>query len=593
MLTYKDKHLHTAEVDLVTQVFAKETFTMMENTENDKSVAEESEVVDKREAKYLLPDNKKPVVKDAVTTLKRKGTVPVDRDWAWFVLLGAFLNMLLLIGIIKCSGILFVAFQERYGSSSSMTSLLSTVENIFQSITSLLAMTFGIRITTCRNMLFLGSIITSTAYIITSQAADIRLLLFSYGALQGIGMGLMFTTATNMVNHYFEKRRGFANSISVSGGSIGGLLFAPMITKLLTTYGYQGCLLIIAGLLLNGCVIAALLRPTSFYTNTACVYETILPSKCELKEQLSAKSCIDGEDKQLDFEIATKDSNGKVHSGSTDEIPTTSKQNMKTLYDETEEECKSHRSMSDISTEEYRESRLPADLTSSESASFIEKNNQSCRMRNASENALTKDKHVEIPKEGMKGLLKNPVLWVILLQGSLICSGTLVAPIFIAPYAKDIGLTADEIATLVTALSCVDLFSRLAIGYISDKGWLKSSSIIAIAALVISCSTSLLRFYTSFAALLVYATVLGVVSGAYFSLYAVVLIDYLTLDNFHTCLGIIALVHGFSIAGVFYIIGYLRDLTGSYVIPHNVIGVTTGVGAIVLFLLPVIERMQK
>lgn len=42
--------------------------------------------------------------------------------------------MALIIGLLKSSGLIFVAFQEKFKSSSSMTSLPSTIQNIVFSI---------------------------------------------------------------------------------------------------------------------------------------------------------------------------------------------------------------------------------------------------------------------------------------------------------------------------------------------------------------------------------------------------------------------------------------------------------------------------
>lgn len=48
---------------------------------------------------------------------------------------GAAIQMTLVIGMLKSSGLLFVAFQERFHSNSSTTSLISTVLLIFYSLT--------------------------------------------------------------------------------------------------------------------------------------------------------------------------------------------------------------------------------------------------------------------------------------------------------------------------------------------------------------------------------------------------------------------------------------------------------------------------
>ena len=48
---------------------------------------------------------------------------------------GATLEMVIVVGMLKTSGIIFVAFQERFQSSSSVTSLISSVQNAVWSVT--------------------------------------------------------------------------------------------------------------------------------------------------------------------------------------------------------------------------------------------------------------------------------------------------------------------------------------------------------------------------------------------------------------------------------------------------------------------------
>ena len=63
------------------------------------------------------------------------------------------------------------------------------------------------------------------------------------------------------VTVYFEKRRSLATGLSMCGGGIGTIMFAPLIEILVDEYGWRGAALIVGGLVLNGCVFGALLRP--------------------------------------------------------------------------------------------------------------------------------------------------------------------------------------------------------------------------------------------------------------------------------------------------------------------------------------------
>lgn len=67
---------------------------------------------------------------------------------------------------------------------------------------------------------------------------------------------------------YFKKHRGLANSIFTGGGSVGGLIFAPIVVKLFEEYQFTGTMLIISGLLMNIFVAALLMRPIESYTKT-------------------------------------------------------------------------------------------------------------------------------------------------------------------------------------------------------------------------------------------------------------------------------------------------------------------------------------
>ena len=71
----------------------------------------------------------------------------------------------------------------------------------------------------------------------------------------------MYLPAIVMVGFYFEKRRAFATGVAVCGSGIGAFVFAPMCDKLLEVYDWRGATWIMSGIVLNGMVMGALLRP--------------------------------------------------------------------------------------------------------------------------------------------------------------------------------------------------------------------------------------------------------------------------------------------------------------------------------------------
>ena len=51
-------------------------------------------------------------------------------------------------------------------------------------------------------------------------------------------MSMLQSPMLAVIGLYFKKHRGLANSIFAVIGSVGGLVFAPVVTRLFQEYGY-------------------------------------------------------------------------------------------------------------------------------------------------------------------------------------------------------------------------------------------------------------------------------------------------------------------------------------------------------------------
>lgn len=82
-------------------------------------------------------------------------------------------------------------------------------------------------------------------------------------------MGLMYLCSYVMIGHYFEKWRAFATGFSSCGSGVGTFVFAPLSSYLIEKFGWRGALLLLAGVILQGCVIGMTFRsvPDDFSTN--------------------------------------------------------------------------------------------------------------------------------------------------------------------------------------------------------------------------------------------------------------------------------------------------------------------------------------
>ncbi|WAR28424.1 MOT5-like protein [Mya arenaria] len=416
-------------------------------------------------------------------------------------------------------------------------------------------MTIGVKLTTCRNLVFLGTLLNSAGFIITSKAVSIDVLLLSYGVLNGMGFAFTIGTSMIMVSLYFDKKRGLATTLAVAGGSVGGLVFAPLITALLEYYGYEG-LMIIGAIYLNGFVSALLFRPHGYYKKT-CVKPGEDENALMLTENVHNYKVV----KETS---ADKDS-----------------ENNDACQQNTEEDYRCVSMVEEISSktaQHYRNSFLDQTKTvvnTNETDVFTSLKTSQC-------SRILKSSKYMIDLR----LFRIPSFIAFLTSAILQSPGTLLSTVFVAPFAKEISVESDRIALLLSIYSLVDLFARLLLATVADKSYIQRTTLVACCSFIIGITGHLLRWYTSFQFLMAYVCILGLVSGVYFSFYAVIIVDVIGLDKFQQVLGFTELFQCVSVACTFYIVGCLHDVTGNYVVSYHLLGSIVILGGIIMLFLP-------
>lgn len=78
----------------------------------------------------------------------------------------------------------------------------------------------------------------------------------------GIGMSMLSQTAAVVISFQFSERRGLANGISTTGSGLGFFIMPPLTTYLLDELGLRGTCLMLAGVMMQGIVCAALVFPS-------------------------------------------------------------------------------------------------------------------------------------------------------------------------------------------------------------------------------------------------------------------------------------------------------------------------------------------
>lgn len=192
---------------------------------------------------------------------KDKGskTACPDQGWAWVVATAACTINFIMAGLVRMSGILFVAFIEIFQvdrkSASMPFSVRSSAGNLFGPVVGILGQKYGVRkviITGC----VIGTISAATCFF----APNVMGITVLWGGINGLGSALTVTLPQVVIGQHFDKYRTTAAGMAYSGGCIGSFLFPVLLEYLLHNYGIQGTFLIISGILMHTIPAALILR---------------------------------------------------------------------------------------------------------------------------------------------------------------------------------------------------------------------------------------------------------------------------------------------------------------------------------------------
>lgn len=188
---------------------------------------------------------------------------PPDGGYGWVIVLVSFVCNLVVDGIAYSFGIILQRlaedFDETVGKVAWAGSLLNGVYLLTGPVASALTNAYGFR-----PVCIIGSILGSASFALSTVVPNVYTLLFVYGVMGGIGIGLIYLPAIVAVNYYFESRRALATGIAVCGSGVGAFLFAPLASLILATYDWKGVNLIFSAILLLCVFCGALMKPLVF-----------------------------------------------------------------------------------------------------------------------------------------------------------------------------------------------------------------------------------------------------------------------------------------------------------------------------------------
>ncbi|MEY2977389.1 MAG: L-lactate MFS transporter [Prochlorotrichaceae cyanobacterium] len=155
--------------------------------------------------------------------------------------------ILLCLGTVYSWSIFRTPLENELGISASQTtqSLLPfTVALVFYAATMPIAGFYIPRIGT-RLATAIGGIVVGLGYILSSFANQIGTLVFSYGVIAGIGVGIVYGVPMVVASRWFPDKKGLAVGLTVLGFGLSPFITAPLANHLISTYSVRPTLRIL------------------------------------------------------------------------------------------------------------------------------------------------------------------------------------------------------------------------------------------------------------------------------------------------------------------------------------------------------------
>jgi MFS family permease len=174
--------------------------------------------------------------------------------YGWVVVAIGFITMMLIMGIFFSSGVLFAAIIEDLGWSRAAASLPFSVALITYAGTAWLAGRLFDRHGP-RRLFPLGAICLGVGLVASAQVQTPWQLCLSWGLLVAQGFNLAgFAPHLALAALWFNRRRGIATGLILSGASVGALVIVPSAQYLVDAYGWRSAYALL-GSVAMGCLV--------------------------------------------------------------------------------------------------------------------------------------------------------------------------------------------------------------------------------------------------------------------------------------------------------------------------------------------------
>lgn len=461
-----------------------------------------------------------------------------DGGWAWVVLVGASLILVLVDTIGECFGVIFSSFLLDLGTDLTTSSWIFNVANFLWSITGPflgpLEGEFGWRIVALG-----ASVVLAAGTVMSAFVTSAGMLFLTYSTFVGLGCGVLYNISCMIVPFYFNKRRGLANGVLMAWEGGGQFLGPPLINFLQTQYGFRGATLVLGAVVFNCAVGAAVFHPVEWHLKPLEKSEGVKPESSQ--ENVSDSSTLSNE---------SPDSQ-------------TSAENVLSRQPQ-EEKPKSPWSPDTVRQAIQSQEQVPQAHRLPDGIPELQKSPHPA----AKENTKKQEDStiVRLIKATLADLciLKHARAVVIAISITLTLNANENFINVLTFAMQEAGHSLQDVATGVSVAALCGMLIRVILSPLTDLPKFNKRVFFMLGSLVVALSMLAFTQIEDVLWLTVVLAVWGIGEGIIMSIYVLIMIDYMGLDDFVPTFGATMLVVSIGYLVIGPIPGYVRDATESY-----------------------------
>ncbi|KAM7291234.1 monocarboxylate transporter 9-like [Ixodes scapularis] len=391
-----------------------------------------------------------------------------------------------------------------------------------------------------------GCLLSSLSVSVCIFANGIPFLSFFLGVAHGCGIALL-TLCYTVISQHFLRYRTVASGICNAGVTLGSFLYPPLVQFFFDEYGTRGGLLLCGGVMLNATAGALLHRvPPSPQQKPVAPFGKASPQlDCPMNHDTS---------RIIPQDISLKRSS---NISPNDE-----------LFASEVGDCL-----------EEKDLTACTDLADAEVASHLLKKGDARSLRQVGvpddrcmtvERLLLKQRDgasKPIPvnmNTGLVSFLWIPKFYLITFSQAQIVTNMFTYLTVIVDLAMDRNIPKWDAVFLLFFYATADLLARIGSGWVTDKGTLKRSIMMALNFLLWSTSLFLMPLCYSFYLHALLSLLAGWCNGATFIIIPVLLMEHVGVEKFSVCFGTSCILCGPPLLVTPWMIGYFRDTLGNY-----------------------------